>query len=712
MNRIIIPLLVLLIGNFGFLFGQGFTEKEQRKVDSLLAVIRQPKHDTSLASAYVDLSTMLAYTNWDTVFVLCNKAVAVAEKGLKTHKNGPESRAFKQTLSKAFVNLGYVNSYWGKNDLALEYNWRSLKIKEQLADKRGISTLYLNIGAVYYDIGDIASALEYFSKSARMCEEVDDVEGMAYAYNNMGAVHLEQGDDALAFTYFEKTRQICEKIDDRAGLAMAHNNIAQIKMKDPADTTALVHYTKAMKLRESMGDREGIAQSYSNIGHVYEKKGDLVTAKSHLIQALSIQEEIEDQQGIVMSCVSLAGIALKLGPTGHADALNFGTRALALAKELGSPREMADVANILSEVYRAKGQFREALEMYELHVTMRDSILNEENRSEVMHQRFQYDYDKKEALLAAEQEKKDAIAEEQLHRREVYLAAAAGITLLLGIMSLMAFFAYRAKAKVNVVLENKNRLIENQKKEITDSILYAENIQRALLPQTDVLKAIFPDSFILFCPKDVVSGDFYWMTEKDGITYVAVGDCTGHGVPGAMLSVIGLNSLNRCVSDLNLSRPKDVLMQMTLDMLVTFEGSTSQVRDGMDIALCAIDLKAGKLSYAGANNPLWIARDGEMLILKASRRAVGYHDGPLQFGQEEMDIQKGDVIYLSSDGFQDQMGGPNGKKYMTRNFREHLLAISGQPANQQYDGLLKEFTEWRGANEQTDDVCVVGVRLA
>lgn len=692
-------------------FGQEFTQDEQSKLDSLKAIIQQPNHDTSLASAFLLLSKILGRSDWDTVLVLCNAAIEIAERGLENHHDDQLARFYNRTLATAMHNLGYVNNYRGNNDLALEYNARSLKIMEQLGDKDGMVTLYLNMGAIHYDMGDIPSALDYFGRSARISEELGDLGGMAYAYNNMGSVHLEQKDPAVALVFFEKSRQLCEQISDRPGLAMVLDNIAQIRMTDPSDTTALTHYTKALKLRESMGDREGIASSLSNISSVYQMKGELQTAMDLVKQALGLQEEIGDRQGEGMSCTRIAELALSIEPTNTEKALTFGKRALEIAEELGDPHDMSAAAGVLSKVYQTQGKFKEALEMYRLCVTMRDSVYNMDNRWEVIRQQMRYDYDKKEALQAAQQEKKDAIAEEQLHKREVYLAAATVITFLLGIMSLMAFFAYRNKVKVNTVLERKNHLIEDQKKEITDSIRYAENIQRALLPQTDVLKAIFPDSFILFLPKDVVSGDFYWMIEKDGITYIAVGDCTGHGVPGAMLSVIGLNSLNRCVRDLHLKRPKDVLMQMTLDMLVTFEGSTSQVRDGIDIALCAIDQKTGKLSYAGANNPLWIARNGEMLILKASRRAVGYHDGPLQFGQEEMDIQKGDVIYLSSDGFQDQMGGPKGKKYMTKNFREHLLAISGQPSNQQYNDLLKEFSDWRGEAEQTDDVCVMGVRF-
>jgi len=613
------------------------------------------------------------------------------------------------SMAKAYTNMALVHDKKGDIPLALEYNRKAVDLQERIGDESGMALTYNNIGNILMALGDIKQALQYHQSSLKVVEKLGDRKGMATSLGNIGIIHSGQGEWKQALEYFEQGLEIAEELGYKNFIASASHNIGDLHRGRRELELALPYYQRELQALQEMGNVRNYAMAYNGIGGVYYAMMQYDLAAEYCQKSLDAAELTENTGELATACNGLAMIALRQGSAERA--LPYAKRSMELAQELGFPEKIKNAAKTLSEIYRAKGQYKETLEMYTLYIDMRDSTISQANKREVIHQKFQYEFDKKEALAAAEQEKKDAIAEEHLHRREVYLTAATGITFLLGIMSLMAFLAYRAKSKINVVLEKKNKLIEAQKKEITDSIQYAENIQRALLPQTDVLKAIFPDSFILFSPKDVVSGDFYWMTQKDGITYIAVGDCTGHGVPGAMLSVIGLNSLNRCVSDLNLRRPKDVLMQMTLDMLVTFEGSSSQVRDGMDIALCAIDLKAGKLSYAGANNPLWIARNGEMLILKATRRAVGYHDGPLTFEQEEMEIEQGDVIYLSSDGFQDQMGGLRGKKYMTKNFREHLIAISQQSASEQYDNLLKEFTNWRGSEDQTDDVCVVGVRL-
>jgi hypothetical protein len=676
---------------------QSYTKSELRKIDSLNRHIANPSHDTILGSAYVQLSSILGVFDWDTLFVMSNKAVAVAEKGLARHSSGLEHRAFKLILSKALNNLGYVANYKGEIEKALAYNKRSLEIAKQLGDKRGMASAYINIGSIQYDMGDIPSALEQFTKSAQLAEQVNDLQGMAYAYNNLGSINSQQNDHKAALHYFGKSMVLSKKMDDRHAMAMINDNIAEIKMHNPVDTTAKGYYLMAMKLRQELGDKEGIALSYSNLSKVYRSNDNLPMALTYLNNALSIQEEIGDMQGIAMTCVNIAGINLEMEPTHLDQAHYYANRSLNLAKDLGDPHEMMDAANILSQVMKARGNYKKALEFYTLHVTMRDSIYNEENRRTVMQQQFQYQYDKKETLLTAEQEKKDAIASEQLRKREIYLAAAAAITFLLGLMSLMAFFAYRSKSKINSILERKNHLIEAQKKEITDSIRYAENIQRALLPHADVLQAVFPDSFLFHRPKDIVSGDFYWIYDFPDRVYFAVVDCTGHGVPGAFMSFIGTSALNRAITDLGLVTPSDILSSLSDQVSETLRsGQGADVKDGMDLALCCYFKQTGELHYAGAYNPLWVMRNGEMEIIRADKQPVGNMSSHSPFTNHILNVSSGDAVYLFSDGFADQFGGAHDKRIGSAKFRSTLLAMRTKSLKEQGIALAAYFDAWKG----------------
>lgn len=283
----------------------------------------------------------------------------------------------------------------------------------------------------------------------------------------------------------------------------------------------------------------------------------------------------------------------------------------------------------------------------------------------------------------------------------------------------------------NQILQEEKKRIEEQHHELTESIHYAKRLQEAVLPSVSALRRMFPDSFMLYLPRDIVSGDFYWVescspdrnpdtvvaqhsTQIDRVAevlYFAVGDCTGHGVPGAMLSVMGLNGLNRAFLEMQSPRPKDLLTRLTKDLHDAFGHNATTVRDGMDIALCSLDPATLTLTFCGANSPLWVARGGEMLQFKPNKRPVGHFDIESEFNEEVIQLQSGDVLYLHSDGYQDQLGGPLGKKFMTRQYRELLLNISYMSMREQEENLLKVHEAWRGTGAQTDDVCVLAIRV-
>ena len=299
----------------------------------------------------------------------------------------------------------------------------------------------------------------------------------------------------------------------------------------------------------------------------------------------------------------------------------------------------------------------------------------------------------------------------KLRRREYFLAGAATLTLLLSIMSFIVYGAYRTKQRGNQLLQARNVEISRQQKEITDSIRYAKTLQTAILSSEAVLRRMLPDPFILFRPRDIVSGDFYWCEEVEGRIYFAVVDCTGHGVPGAMVSLVGYNALNRTVKDLRLTQPSEILDK--LSELVTDalnRDSELSVKDGMDMALCSYHPNTMILEYAGAYNPMLLVRNGDVTVLRANRQPVGMHSARQPFTNHRMVLQHDDRIFLCSDGFADQFGGPNDTKYGSRKLRELLIATSGLPMQHQSKELGKAFQEWKGLADQTDDVTVLGVR--
>jgi len=285
-------------------------------------------------------------------------------------------------------------------------------------------------------------------------------------------------------------------------------------------------------------------------------------------------------------------------------------------------------------------------------------------------------------------------------------------------ISQLESYYYELEEKVKertLRIEKQKEEIEEQKKHIMDSIYYARRIQNAILPSFTLIEANIKDYFILYMPKDIVSGDFYWMIEADGLFMVAAVDCTGHGVPGAFMSIVGYNQLNNAVNVKKARTAGEVLDELNQGVITTLnEGkSDASIKDGMDLALCVFDFAARKVQFAGANNPLVIIRDSQVIKYKGDRFPIGAFEGsnPQHFRNNEIDLLEGDCLYLSSDGYADQFGGPDNKKFMFRKFEELLLEINSQPMDVQKDLLHKSLYEWMGVNDQVDDILVIGIKV-
>lgn len=271
------------------------------------------------------------------------------------------------------------------------------------------------------------------------------------------------------------------------------------------------------------------------------------------------------------------------------------------------------------------------------------------------------------------------------------------------------------EAQTASLLQKKRSEISHHQTAISDSINYAKKIQDSILPPDSLVHRILPDSFILYLPKDVVSGDFYWVEQCKGMPVFAAVDCTGHGVPGALMSVIGFNLLTQAVNEMQLTKPSDILhhLDFGVNKFLRQSDEGGLVKDGMDLAMCTLDPATRQLQYAGVFNPAYVITKNELVQLKADKFPIGINTDGItdNYTNQTMLLDAGDMIYLFSDGFADQFGGPKGKKYMYNQFRQFLLYIHTLPVEEQRRRLLEEFHRWKGQQEQVDDVLVIGVRV-
>lgn len=319
----------------------------------------------------------------------------------------------------------------------------------------------------------------------------------------------------------------------------------------------------------------------------------------------------------------------------------------------------------------------------------------------------------KDKLLKIKEVKQKELEIRAQKKTMIVLVGVSLLILLLLVVVIKGFYNKKRDNKLIVqqkeIVESSRKDLEEKHKEITDSIHYAKRIQAAILPPNKIVKQHLKDSFILYKPKDIVAGDFYWLEVKDKKVLFAAADCTGHGVPGAMVSVVCNNGLNRSVREHGITDPGKILDKTRQIVIQEFEKSDDEVKDGMDISLCVLD--GQKLYWAGANNPLWIIRNGNLIEVKPDKQPIGKYAEEKPFTTHEIELQQGDSIYVFTDGYQDQFGGNKSKKFKAAKLKELLLGIQHENMDIQLNSISQTFDRWRGDLEQVDDVCVIGVRV-
>ena len=691
---------------------------DKNLLDSCLTFFHQAEDDTNRLKAI----NSIVETSWDeNVWPRYNLWVYnFVQDKLKGDPNEKVKRKLMLRLAGSINNIGFFESANGNISKALEFYKKSLKIQEELGSKEGIAASLNNIGTIYKKQGDIPNALEYYHKSLKIYKEINSIKGLGQALNNIGNVYIEQDDPNLALEYFHRGRNLYKKAGDERSEAFILDNIGYSYFKKKNYSKALDYYNQAITIRKTLDDIRGVATCYNNIALAYNSQGDQNKAMEYYLKSKTIYKELGYKLGLSTNSVHLAKALYNQGKKEIAK--KYAKEGLSLAEKAGSPANIAGAALLLSKIYGDQGQGMKAFEMHKTYLTMRDSVKNQKNEKALIQQNARYQYQKEKAIDDAERDNLIAIEEKEKEKQTVISIATAVVLLL--VLLFLVFVANRLK-----VTRKQKLLIEVQNKEIVDSITYAKRIQEAILPGIDNFNQIFPESFIYYRPKDIVAGDFYWMEtvttsrpfeeglKAEEFIYFAVADCTGHGVPGAMVSVVCNNALNAAVREHKLRDPGKILDKTREIVASQFNKSKTtaigNIRDGMDIALCMLNTRTNNVEFAGAYNPLWVLRNGSNTIeeLKASRQAIGKVDKPKPFQTKKTQLNKGDQIYLFSDGFADQFGGEKGKKMMRNHFKKLLISIHSENLGTQKIQLDAHFEKWKGNLEQIDDVCVMGIRI-
>ncbi|CAG5082352.1 tetratricopeptide repeat protein [Parvicella tangerina] len=721
-------LLYIVLIFLPFLTGAQLSLEEKNKIAALRIKIENASHDTTIIQAWIDWDNMIYVADPDLDLALNKKIDSLCEKNLAKKNSKKEKEFYVKSRSFALNNIGLIYKHQGDYALAIEYYEDGLALSESVDDKKGIANSYNNIANVYRNQGNYAKAIEYYMLALTLNEEIENKTGISMCLNNIGILYEFQGEYDKAVEYYSKSLEIDKELGNKKGIAASYGNIGNIYSDEFEYAKAIEYMMKSLELKKEMGNQSGIAITLINLGNVYKGLEDYDKAIEYYTESLQINEELGNLQGKAMCLNNIGVVYVKQNL--HQEALKYCSKSLDISKELGAIIEIQNASKTLWEIYKTIGEPAKALEMHELYVVSKDSVLSMQNQKEVLNQAYKYAYEKqatadsikaaeankvKDALLAAEQaeNKQHQLEAEQQELQKYYLIGFLGLALLFGGFIYNRFRVTRTQK--NTIEDQKNIVdraydeLEEKNKEILDSIVYAKRIQNAILPPPKLVKEYLSNSFVLYLPKDIVAGDFYWVEHRDDKILFAACDCTGHGVPGALVSVICVNGLNRSVREHGLTDPGKILDKTREMVIAEFEKSEDEVHDGMDVSLAS--LEGNKLEWAGANNPLWLVRNGELIVYKPDHQPIGKYTQPTPFTTHSIDLQKGDTIYVFTDGYQDQFGGDKGKKLKAANFKKLLLSIQGETMPNQKQIIEAHFNKWKGEFEQIDDVCVIGVRV-
>lgn len=678
---------------------------QREKLDSLKTFIQHhAKQDTITAKAYNMLGKEYEFINQDSAFLFLTKGCELSKK-----INFPMGQAMSH------IYFGYLAEDRSDFDSARVSYRIANGIFKKLGNKNWQAETLKLFGEVEKYQGNLTEALNYYIQALDLYESVSDEKGVASVYYSLGGLYMDMGRNDKALESYKKGLELDKRLGRDVDMANELTAIGIIYDKTKRFKEAKEKYAEAKKIYEKHHHDNGLSNLYTWMAITAYNEKDTKTSLEYFEQSLHLYEKINNINGLMYVYNNIGSIYGEIGQTEKA--IEWQTKSLEMSLKYGVVDNIRYAYEMLSLSYAQKGDYKKAYEYHRNFFRFKDSMMNESTSKQLAELDKKFESAKKDKELLQKDAalvKQSAETEKQTTQRNYFIL---GFLMML-ILVVFVFRGYRQKQKANEIIaeqkhevEIQKNLIEEKQKEIVDSISYAKRLQQAILPPMSFVKQHLPQSFILYKPKDIVAGDFYWMEKIGDKLFLAAADCTGHGVPGAMVSVVCSNALNRTVKEFNIQEPGKILDKVRDLVIETFEKSESEVKDGMDISLCSLDLKNKSMVWAGANNALWIIRKGELIEYKANKQPIGKTEAPTPFTTHKIQLEVDDLLYLFSDGYADQFGGGKGKKFKYKQFLELLIKIHQQPLEEQKQTIDTTIENWKGKLEQVDDILVIGIRI-
>ena len=652
--------------------------------------------------------------------------------------------------AKAYFGIGKWKTIWTKDFISAEGLYlKALTIYQQ--ENRFAEELEMTktLSLFYQFTGDSPKSVDFLHRSLKRYPENNLYKGSIY--NELGNIFKSSSKGTDGITYYDKSEKFINQIlkperNEELIILSNDKNRGVIYRNLGSYDTAYFYLNRSLLFSQELGDSMWMARNYNSLAILYQYQNDEELAIETYKKSLHLKRQLNYMDGVLTTLTNLGQLYVQNKE------FNLAFKCLSEAEELsersGYLTRKVQIKESMALYYSSKNNFKLAFQYLTDFHTLKDSLLKQENFKES--KKLEALYQNKNNKILQEKLKADLAASDlrevnksaKIKSQQNYILLGVTVSIMLFGLIIYVISTNIRRKKANHLLRvkndevlEKNKKIEIQKheieeknQEILDSINYAKRIQNAILPNPKFFKEKLKNSFIYYQPKDVLAGDFYWMDVADDYIIWAAADCTGHGIPGAMVSVVCHNALNRSVYELGMREPGKILESTRELVIETFIKSGQEVKDGMDIAICCYRPDQNELLFAGANNPLWIIRKSESEILqenelqskngdltlievKGDKQPVGLHFLKEAFTTHKVQLKKNDLLYLFTDGFADQFGGQKGKKLKNKNFKKLLLEKAKTNINDQGKVLSSEFNSWKAEFEQLDDVCVIGVQL-
>jgi serine phosphatase RsbU (regulator of sigma subunit) len=676
----------------------------------------------------------------------------------------------KAGISKSLSFIGSVYQEERKYRLAMDYFKESIRYREQIGDKKGVITMVSKIGTVYFYLEDLVKAESHYREALSLAEKNSYPEAVSASYNMLGLINMKLSDDAdtifknKALNYYKRGMDFAKKQNNYQEFVNCSNNIGSLyvdyyyfferQLRHVTDSLeikrleflidfylkkSLEQYKISLKFASENNDLSTVSAAYLSFGTVYLLKNELDSAYFNLRKSEVVAIELNYPENIILAWSYLGKYFYDVG---NLDSAKYYTSKSYELLEFVNRAEIKEwLLKQFSEIYEKGGDYKSALDFFKSYNSFRDSLLLDQKAKLVEIQKYDFEKmisDRDERILM-EQERGELNA--QNYRLTIFLLISGllGVLLFLGTLWRQNRKSARLNAKLveqKDELDNKNYMLSEKNDEINESIEYARRIQSSTLPDPKSLAVAFPENFVFFRPRDVVSGDFYWWGKVEDNFIVTAADCTGHGVPGAFMSILGMTNLKEIVIKEYITHPGVILRRLRKEVINSLKqkGVSGEQQDGMDMALVSYNFETKILQFSGAHNPLLVFSENTPVALsdnvefkatisklhkytmfeyKADKMPVGIFPVMDRYNTIELELSPGSVIVLFTDGYQDQFGGdlPNGKKFMAGKFKKLLHDSINKPFAEQYDNLFTSFEKWKGSHSQVDDITVLALKM-